>query len=146
MRGLQRLVRRDILTRLKADAGLVAIVPATQIHSVAPLVAPTWPFIKLGPPHTVPRRAAGLVAGDVTIGVHAFARARLDGSSAMVETAEDHASRIGEAIEAVLDDKGGNLSAGVVRYRLIDHQLLVDAGEETAFHWFANVRARVTAS
>lgn len=148
MKGLQRIVRRAIMARLKRNAGVLALVPASSIHSQAPLSAPEWPFIKMGPPTTTPRRAAGLDAGTVLVSVHAFSRGRFDGDD-LVETAEDYAGWIGEAIEHALDAKGEDISNGTatghVRYEIVDQQLLVDGGEPDAFHWFGNVRARVSA-
>ena len=142
--GLQRLVRRDILTRLKQDAFVTALVPSTSIYSQATPKEPKWPFIKTGAVQSIPIRGACMDGATVNISVHGFSRGRYNASGALVETAEDHASRIGAAIEDCLDAKGATLTTGErVRYRLTDVQLLVDGGEPDAFHYFANVSARV---
>jgi len=150
MNGLFTIVRRDMVSRLKGNAGITALVPAVDIHGQTILSEPNWPFIKTGRPSLTPRRAACLDAGTVLVAVHAFARPRYDGGGAMIETAEDHADRIGKAIEAVLDRAGGEISDGAatgrVRYMLADRQLMPDGAEEDAFHWFANAVARVTAA
>lgn len=138
--GLQRLVRRAVLAKLKADTGLIAIVPAARIYPQAVPVEPGWPFLKMGPSQTLPRRAACLNGGDVTMDVHAFAR----GSAS--ETAEDHASRIGAAIETALRDNNLALEGGGnARIRLSDIRLLQD-DEPDAFHWLAQINARVLAA
>lgn len=149
MKGLIRVTRRAILTRLKAHAGLTALVPAADIHPQATLSGPTWPFVKTGAPTWLPLKASCLDGAIVTIPVHAFARERKSGSQ-VVETAEDHASRIGEQIERALDEKADEVTIGTeavrLRYRITDQQLLVDAADSAAFHWFAGVQARVVAA
>jgi hypothetical protein len=145
MTGLQRLLRRALLARLKADTGLTALVPAASIYPQAVEGEPTWPFVKLGPPITRPRKAACVNGGDVAVDVHAFARARESGGS-VVETAEDHAGRIGAAIETALADNWIALEGGPrARIRLSDLQLLQDE-EPDAFHYVAQVNARVLAA
>lgn len=143
--GIQRTVRRAVLARLKADAGLTALVPAASIYPQAVPDEPAWPFVKLGPTGTLRLRAACVNGGTVRVDVHAFARARESGG-AVVETAEDHASRIGAAIEAALADNRITLETGAIaRVRLSDYQLMQDE-EPDAFHWFAQLNARVLAA
>ncbi|MES2289298.1 MAG: DUF3168 domain-containing protein [Pseudomonadota bacterium] len=124
---------------------MTALVNANNIHGQSPPVKPTWPFIKTGQPTTIPRRAACLDGAIVTMPVHAFARSRFDGNQAEVETAEDHAGRIGEAIETALDAKGDTITGAQISYMLTDMTLMTDAGEPDAFHYFCTVRAKVTA-
>jgi hypothetical protein len=141
---MQRLARRDALARLKASTELTALVPAAQIHSQQPLTPPTWPFVKLGQSQTLTSFAACADISDVAFTVHAFAREKQNANGAISETAEDHASAIGKAIEAALARAGGSLpSGGHIRYRLSDIRLAGDAGEPGAFHWSAQVNARV---
>jgi hypothetical protein len=76
--------------------------------------------------------------------VHAFARARLNGGL-VAETGEDHAGRIGEAIETALADTNLTLSDGSnARIVLSDLNLMQD-DEPGAFHYIAQVNARVLA-
>lgn len=149
MEAMERLAQKDVLSRLKADSALVAIVPAASIHPLIPFVAPTRPFVKLGPAQSLPRKAACLNGAQVLFGVHAFSRGAENGSGALTETAFDHAARIGARIKAALDDKGGTLSdgtsSGQVRYRIMDVSLMTDADDPIAAHWLCNVRATVTA-
>lgn len=140
MTGLQRQVRRAVLARLKSEPVLIAIVPAGRIYPQAVPIESGWPFLKMGPSQTLPRRAACVNGGDVTMDVHAFAR----GSPS--ETAEDHASRIGAAIETALRDNNLTLEGGGnARIRLSDIRLLQD-DEPDAFHYVAQVNARVLAA
>lgn len=143
--GLQRLVRRAVLARLKADAGLTALVPAASIYPQAVPSEPVWPFVKLGPIGTLGLRAACVRGGLVSVDIHAFARARVSGGQ-IVETAEDHAGRIGEQIERLLDGVNIALEGGAkAKIDLGDIRLMQDS-EPDAFHWFAQVNARVLAA
>ena len=146
--GLQRLVRRAVLARLKANAGVTALVPAASIYPQAVPNEPAWPFIKFGPSTTQRLKASCVNGGLVALDVHAFARARVSAGQ-VVETAEDHASAIGAAIEAALADNRltleGDAPAPIARIELSDIRLLQD-GEPDAFHWFAQLNARVLAA
>ena len=147
-KGLQRLVRRDVLAKLKADTGVTAadLVPAASIFGQSPPAEPDWPFIKTGSPQTLPLKAACIDGGVVNFGLHAFSRGRRNEAGALVENAEDHAGRIGAAIETAIDGSRSMLvGVGTVRYTLADMLLLVDGAEPGAFHYTCTVRARVLA-
>lgn len=140
--GLQRLVRKALLSRLKADAGVQALVAP---DSVNPPGEPAWPFIALRAPVTRRLRAACVNGGLVSWDIHAFARARQSGG-ADVETAEDHAGRIGGAIERALADNRIVLDDdSICRIEMGDMRLLEDE-EPGAFHYFAQVNCRVLAA
>lgn len=142
MKGLQRHVRRAILPVLKADAALTALVPAASIN---PTGTPTWPFIMLRSPVTQQLRAACVNGGQGSWDIHVFAGPRKSGTT-VLETAEDHAGRIGAAIETSLANRWLDLPDGAkVRVRLSDIRLLQD-GDESAYHWFAQINWRALAS
>lgn len=147
-KGIQRLVRRDILAMLKSDAALTAadMVAAAEIHGQSPIGEPDWPFIKLGAPQTLRLKAAGVDGATVNLAVHAFSRGRFNAGGQLIETADDHASRIGAAIEAALDGrKRGLEGVGRVAYSIGDMLLAVDGAEPGAFHYSCTVSARVLA-
>lgn len=141
-------VRRAGLTALKADAGLTAadMVPAASIHPQSPAGTPEWPFVKWGAPAGIPIRAPGCVDGnEITVAVHGFSNGRRSGD-ALLETAEDHAARIGAAIASALDGKRLDLAGGgAARFRWTGSQLLIDGDEAGAFHTVQNFRVRVIA-
>lgn len=140
MAKLQQLARRDVLAALKNNAGVLAIVAKANIHPQQPATAPVWPFIKLTSPQALPLRAACVRGATVNFGVSGFSRGLAS------ETAEDHASRIGEAIELCVDGRRAVLTGvGTVSYRMGDLLLRVDAGEPGAFHYSASISARVLA-
>lgn len=142
--GIQKLVRRGLLTRLKANAGLIALVPAVRIFPQGAPLEPTWPFVRLGGTITAPVKASGTAGGNVTIDIHAFARAR-ESAGQVVETAEDHAGRIGAAIEAALADNRLALESSAVAHIALSDLNLFPDEEPESFHWFAQVNARVFA-
>lgn len=140
MAALQKLARRDVLAALKNNAGVVAIVAKDDIHTQQPDSEPSWPFIKLTAPQALPLRASCVRGATVNFGVSAFTRG-LAG-----ETAEDHAARIGDAIELCVDGRRAVLTGvGTVKYSMGDMLLRPDGGELNAFHWSASIRARVLA-
>lgn len=142
MTGLQRLVRRAILPVLKADTALTALVPDASIN---PIGVPVWPFIVMRSPVTQRLKAACVNGGQGTWDIHAFAGVRKSGTVTL-ETAEDHAGRIGGAIEAALSDRWIDLPDGAkVRVRLSDIRLLQD-GDDQHYHWFAQINWRALAS
>lgn len=147
MAGLQRLVRRAVLAKLKADSDLTDLVPAANMHSQDPGSEPAWPFLKTGSPQTLPgARMACADGATVNLPLHAFSRGVRNASGQLIETAEDHAGRIGAAIEAALHDTRATLIGGpVVRYRIADMNLFLDGAEPGAFHYSCTVRARVLA-
>jgi hypothetical protein len=123
---------------------LVAIVPATRIYSQQVPAIPEWPFIKLGPSTSAPIRASCTDGASVSFSVHGFAKPRLVGRNE-VETAEDHASRIGENIKNALEGKGVDIPGAHIGFRLNELQLLQDGGEASAFHFYGVITARVIA-
>ena len=140
--GLQRLMRRGLLTRLKSNAPLIALVPAGQIDQYG---EPVWPFIALEDPVTRRLRAACVNGGLIAFDIHAFARAR-EVAGEVVEDARDHAGRIGGAIEAALSDCRIALEDGsIARIEISDMRLMKDE-VPGAFHYFAQVNTRVLAA
>lgn len=134
--------RRAGLTALKGNAAVTALVPATSIHPQAPPAPPSWPFIKAGAPSGVPIRAACVDGNEIGVSYHGFAKPRYDGS-AIVESAEDHASRIGAAMAKALDKQSLELDGGGrARFIWTGSQLLQDGDEADAFHTVQNFRVR----
>lgn len=143
--GIQRLVRRAVLQKLKADTGLTNLVPASSIFTQAVHTEPVWPFIKLGFSSTLPLRASCVRGGLVALDVHCFAHDRKELGS-VAETAEDYASRIGAAIETALNDRHLTLDGGGKASVVFGDIRLLQDQEPDAFHWFAQVNARVLAA
>lgn len=135
------LAEKDVLAKLKADSGVTAatLVPAAQIYPQDPVGEPVWPFIVPTRPQGLPINAACVRGATVNFGLSAFTRGRPN-----LETARDHAARIGDAIETVLNGAKSTLAGGVlVKYTIGDMLLRVDGAESGAFHYSCSVRARV---
>lgn len=142
--ALESLVRVAVLTRLKADTGLLALVSSASIDP-NPEVAPVWPFVSTDSYTAQPFEAACVRGGIVTGSLHGFAGPRKNGSNQVVEFARDHAGRIGAALQRALHCKRLEIEGGGnARIRLSDIRLLSD-GSPQAFHWFAQINARVLA-
>lgn len=139
-------IRRASLAELKADTALLALVPAASMYPQTVSASPAWPFVKMGSPSGQPIRAACVDGNEGIFAVHGFAKPRTNGSGQVVETAEDHAARIGAAIASALDRKVLTLDGGQ-RARLLwtNSQLLMDGGEADAFHAVVNFAVRVLA-
>ncbi|SKB48994.1 Protein of unknown function [Rhizorhabdus histidinilytica] len=76
------------------------------------------------------------------VAVHGFTAGVRRGKK-LIETAEDHAGRIGDAIARALDGKRLPLEGGgTVRIRWTGSQLLQDAQEAGGFHTVQNFQMR----
>lgn len=151
MKGLQLIARRAILATLKSSP-LTALVKPAQIHGQTPLVTVEWPFTKLGRPQTLPIKATCLDGGDVTFPLSGFAGPRWRDAvkkTGLLETAENHASRLGAAIETALDDRGADLTVNGkpvrITFRILDMSLQQDGAEADAYQYSCNVRCRIIA-
>lgn len=135
-------VRRAILPLLKNDSRTKNIVPASRWYPMVAPATPTWPFGLYGASAPIPLRASCLDGSEVITSVHGFARARLNGSGGMLETAEDHCGRLASAIAAVLDGRHVEISRGHALIRWTGSQLLIDGSEADSFHCVVNLRVR----
>lgn len=140
--AVQMLVRKAILTRLKADTALLALVPKGQID---PQGEVPYPKITIDAPSTQRLRMSCVNGGQVSFDLHAFAGPRIE-AGVTVETARDHTGHIGGEIERVLADNRLTLIGGErVKIALSDIRLLTD-GDLDNYHWFAQLNSRVLAA
>lgn len=143
---LIRPVRRAVLTRLKGDAGVTALVPAASLFpSTTPAERP-WPFGRLDGFRSTPIDLSCTAGAAVAFASHFFARARVV-NGAEVETAEDFASRIASAAKLALHNRRLPIEGGasaLVRVRSV--QLLQDGEEASAYHAILACDARVLAA
>lgn len=136
-----REVRRAGLLILKASSLVTGLVPTARIFSQSAPITPDWPFILWGSPSGTPLTATCLDGQEITVAIHAFAQDRKQGS-AVVETAEDFASRIGAAIAKSLDRRKADIVGGRMTIAWRGSQLLRDPEEASAFHSVQNFRIR----
>jgi hypothetical protein len=89
--------RRALLAAMKADAAVVALVPAARIYPPRVPTSPTWPYIRHGNGISVPLKAACLNGSTVDAMITAFAKG-----------GDEAAGVIGDALVALLDGPDGN--------------------------------------
>jgi hypothetical protein len=128
------------LTRLKATNAVADIVDA-RIYGQAAPAGTVWPFVIWGAPTLIPVKASCVDGSEITVAIHGFAKKRMDGQTA-VETAEDHASRLGAEIARALDGYRAEIETGTAAFRWTGGRLLIDGGEADAFHTVQNFRIR----
>ncbi|MFC3421116.1 DUF3168 domain-containing protein [Rhizorhabdus histidinilytica] len=138
-----RDIRRAMLVELKGSAPLIALVPATSIFPQTVPANQSWPLVKMGVPSGVSAiRGACMDGAESIVAVHGFTAGVRRGKK-LIETAEDHAGRIGDAIARALDGKRLPLEGGgTVRIRWTGSQLLQDAQEAGGFHTVQNFQMR----
>lgn len=133
--ALQRAARREILTRAKNAAALLALVPKANIDPVG--VKP-WPIIMVEAPTMLPRRMACANGADVSFDVHAFA-----GPVGSTMTGYDHICAIGEQIDTVLAPNNITLEDGShCKLSFSDVRILKDVDPDH-WHWFGQLNCRV---
>ena len=131
-------VRRAVISRLKAEAAVAAIV-ASRVYGLSPPATPTWPFVKMQPPTATPFRATGLDGARIAFRVSGFAKG----------PDETEASILGEAIAMCLDGLSVALTDAPYPARLTDTQwtgtqTIRDPEEATGWHAFVSFEATVT--
>lgn len=132
-------IRRAMLARMKASAPLTAIVPGASIFGQTVPADKTWPFVKTGAPSaTGAVRGTCMNGAEGIVAIHGFSNGRRQGKK-LIETAEDHAGRIGDAIAEALDGTRLPLDGGgAVKLTWTGDQLLQDPEEASAFHTVQN--------
>lgn len=136
-----RHVRRAVLPELKADAALTALVAAPSIYPQAPPANPAWPFIKWGSPTGIPLTASCLDGQDIIVALHGFSKGRRSGNR-LLESAEDHAGRIAEAMAAAIDGKRLSIPRGYATVQVTGDRSMQDGAEADAWHVVVNLRIR----
>lgn len=137
--ALQRAARREILTRMKNAAALIALVPKASID---PTGVKPWPIIMVEAPTMTERYMSCANGADVAFDVHAFAGPKMSGSS-VVQTGYDHISAIGEQIDTVLARNNFVLEDGShCKLSWSDRRILKD-NDPDHWHWFGQLNCQV---
>lgn len=129
-----------ILRALKADAGLVALVPASRIYQQKTPNKPPRPFVKLGAPIVTPRKVDGGDAADIDIAVHCFVAksTAIPDPRAFSMDVASHILRVLDRLDEVDLGQGMALAVYVGQAQTMQ--------EDDADHWhsFVTVRAEAT--
>jgi hypothetical protein len=104
-------VRRATLAHLKHWPALLDLIPAASMYPGTVPASRTFPFSRFGSVIPAPFRASGLDASSVRMSLQAFAKPLMQGT-AMVETAEDQAIKMGSALKEALDGQTITLDDG----------------------------------
>lgn len=142
---LIREVRRAVLPALKADAAVAALVPTENIHPSTTPANPTWPFTRFDTVGSSPLDGTCYAGAQVDFLLHGFAKDRANGGQ-IVETAEDHAGRIGSAMKLAVHNRRFPVADGSALVKVRSVRLQRDADEAGAYHSILTCRARVLAT
>lgn len=142
---LIREVRRAILAHLKSDADLIALVAPGSIYPSRTPPNPAWPFVRWDGPQSIPIDLSCVAGATVTFLLHGFAKDRKQGT-AVVETAEDHAARIGSALKLAIHNRRLPVANTTARIQVRSARLIQDGAEADAYHAILQAEARVLAA
>lgn len=133
-------VRRAIIAELKGDTPLSALI-GDRFYPQAPPANPTWPFGKYGAPSSIPVRASCVDGSEMRVSLHGFSKGRRSGNR-LIESAEDHAARIGAAMAGAVDGRRLTIPGGYALVQWRGSQLMMDGAEADAFHCVVGLRVR----
>lgn len=148
---LLREAERALLTALKSNAPLLAILPKTSIDPQAGAAGvdssgtAVWPFQRLDGTQAIPGGRGCNARSDVTLLLHSFAKARKNGSGAIIETARDHAGRLNSAAVEAIHNHAFTVAGRRYRFTVRSSRLMQDGAEADAYHGIASILARAYA-
>lgn len=130
-------VRAAIMAKMKADAGLTALVAKAQVYpSTVPADRP-FPFTRFASMIASPFLASCLDSSAFRITLQAFSKGKYS-SKTLQLPAEDHVAQIASAIKDALHGKVLTLHTGEkLRLQWVQTTLMIDGDEAGA--WMANV-------
>jgi hypothetical protein len=142
-----RHVRRVVLSALKADGLVTALIPAGSIYPSTVPATRTFPFTRYGAPQASPFRASGLNSSSLRPTVHAFTKPLYAGglpTGALLATAECQAENMAAAIKACLDERVLALEGGMtVTLTWLGSNCMQDPTETDAWHAIVNFLGEV---
>jgi hypothetical protein len=136
MRDLSLPLREAIITRLRADAPLLALVPSARIFGMRQPSTVQWPFTRYGATDTVPRLSSCSAGQIVTLTLHAFSKQEYEDECAQISSA------IAGALDGavlILDDEASTMAH--LRWR--GSQIIPDSAEASAWHGVARFEATI---
>lgn len=123
-------LRKAIVSHLRADAGVIAQVPAARVYGMRQPPTTSWPFTRYGQPDS---RSSGL-GEDIAVTLHSFSKAAYEDECAEILSA------LVESLDgAVLTLEGGEQAR--VHWR--GSQIIPDAAEANAWHGLARFDATI---
>lgn len=118
-------VRRAIVTALKADEGVSALV-GDRVHAEQPTEGTAWPFIRYGLSAVTPYEASCWDGSEHDVTLHAFANG----------PGTDNVLKLAEAVRSALEDTGLPLPGGIelIVCTWTSTDVLRDTDETGAYH------------
>ena len=132
-------VRGAVIAALKADAALIALVPAGRIYPNKTPADVAWPFIKLGVLMNSPTRYDCGGGGDVTGAVHVFVK-----KTASILDPEAATYRINKEVVRVLDGLDLVVDGSDLGCHVTLSQVMEDGAEADAYHGLVSIRVSAT--
>lgn len=126
-------LREAIVTILKADAPLVALVTAAKVFGEHPGAMPERPFVRYGEDDTTPLRVACWEGATVAFPVHAFSAQKY------TDQVKDMNAAIVTALDGQVIELDGGVKATIVWQ---GSQLMRDGADPNAWHGFNRFEAR----
>jgi hypothetical protein len=133
-RDLSLPLRQAVITHLRADAGMLAELPAARIYGMRQQADTAWPFTRYGATDTIPQRAQCWDGQIVNLTLHVFSKGQF----------EDECAQISAAIVAALGDAVltlGDVDATKAHFRWRSSQIVPDAAEAAAWHGIVRLEA-----
>lgn len=121
-------LRQAIVTRLRADPNVTAVIPAAQVYGERTPATLTWPFVRYG------QSDVGQTSGSVPL--HVFSKAEFTDEAATI------AAAIVESLDGKRLDLGDGRKADLNWPEAAGTQIIPDGDEADA--WHAIVRFNVT--
>lgn len=131
-------LRQAVITTLRNDAGLIALVPEERNYGMRTPPTPDWPFTRYGSPDALPFRGQCLDGATVTFSVHSFSK----------EEFEDECASINAALASALDGKTVTLDTDYPAKAHLSwkgSQVIPDAAEASAWHGVNRFEATIAA-
>lgn len=129
-------LRQAIVTRLRADADLIAIVPADRNYGMRSPPDSAYPFTRYGSPDAQPFLATCMDGATVGITIHSFSEADF----------EDECASINAALASSLDGAVLTLDTAFpakAHLRWLGSQIVPDATEASVWHGINRFEAAV---
>jgi hypothetical protein len=122
-------LRKAVVARLKADAGLIALVPAERVFGEQPSALPAWPFVRYG--------EDSVRAFSADLPIHSFSKGPFT----------DEVKRLDAAVVDALDGVSLDIGGGTKAFFTWDRSnLMRDGDEASAWHSVAQFIVTLPAS
>ena len=132
---LPKAARTELVGLLKANAGVVALIPALRLYGPEPPATPVWPWGYVASPIEGPFVAACMDGSSLSVTVHGFAKGPGD----------DAASAIGNAFKRALNGREIVLDTAQAIVEWQQTQTIRDSAEAGSYHVICRFNVDISA-